>query len=630
MAEDEKYNFEKTLGIITAWDEFNFDKGENISLLKDTVPRTRTAFTVDDIYTLIRRLKHFIDPKNIERIERLVQRHITDKNNPHDVHIDQIVNTNVMSEIYLDWLAYLNRTKHNGDYSIDELKELYSTEQFLKVLYQRVIIADLETALEGKSTSEVTSVYDVAQMIKRHNEDPEAHGNLLDYLFPGTIHTYNPTFALIADTGVTDNIIVTRNSVQSYMGPDGYMHTSEPNTLAIDWSTGRPAFPIFGETTNYCTHGSVLTNNVFSKINATVTVATEDINNILENEKPFKVSATEDVNTIVHKLTYSIPSEYHANKKTCCISIFAKQGTLDNIGINVYTTIPNDYNCIHYNLSNRMMFTVKEQIDDNIYGRIDELTNGWVRLTYICPAVNISNKLYVDFYLLDIFDGDITFKGSVNDYLYLNGVQIEFDTDVPSPYKSTTGSIVSEDATDILVPINGTYYWYNSYQGGILAEVSNISMISTQSTPRYIFDICDLNKNSIWSMHYPSMHNGRAVVYFANKNNTVAYNVACDRSEDTILKCGSGYCNSGYRQPTTGAVVQLGIMDAVFSKGSGNGDDITMTEVEPDIGDVNRDAINLHIGCQGNSIHFLNGYLYQLIYYPTMTTDGHLRFFLKG
>lgn len=629
MSEDEKYSFEKTLGIISAWDEFNFDKGNNVSLDKDTIPRTRTAFTVDDIYTLIRKLKNFIDPKNIDRIERLVQKHITDKNNPHEVNIEQLT-TSVMNELYLDWLRYINRTEFNNLYSEDELKTLYSTEQFLKVLYQRISIADVNTALKGTSASEVTSVLDVSQMIKQHNEDPNAHQALMDYLFPGTVHTYNPTFSLIADSGISENINISRSGNLSYIGPDGHVHTATTDTLPVDWSTGRPAFPIFDRTCNYCTHGSSLTNNVFIKNNVTVEVTNDDVNNILENQKPFKVISTEDENTYVHKLTYAIPSSYHANKKSLCISIFAKQGTLDNIGINVYTAVPNDYNCIHYNLSNRKIFTSEGYIEPNIFGRIDELPNGWVRLTYVRPTIAITGNIYVDFNLLDIFDGDLTFKGTTEDYLYLNGVQIEFNLDVPSPYKNTNGNIVVENATEVFMSINADTQWYNSYQGGIFAEISNISANSTLNTARYIFDICDNDLYTVWSMYFPVIHNGRAVVYFTNNHGSVAYNAACNRCEDDVLLCGSGFCNSGHRQPTTGDAVQLGITNTVFSLGSGDGSDIETVEIEPTNGDIKQDVSSLFIGCSGQSTSFLNGYLYQLIYYPTMATNGHLRFFIKG
>ncbi len=627
MTEDKQYSFEKTLGIITAWDEYTFDEGANIAKNRDPSPKSRVEFTVDDLFVLIRRLKNFIDPKNVDRIERLVSKHIADKNNPHEVTIEQLVSS-VMNEVYKDWIAYKNRTEFDNRYTDDELRALLSTEQFLKSLYQQVLIANVNDALEGTSVNEVTSVYDVAQMIKQHNEDPNAHSNLMNYLFPGAVHTYNPTLALIADTGTSEEFTITRSGTMSYMGPDGFIHSAAANTLPIDWSTGRPAFPIFGATKNSCTHGSVLTNAAFSKTNLTVTAAT-NIVNILGSGNPFKVTCTQTNTVVNHKLTYAIPSSEHIGKKTFCISIFAQKGTLDNIGINVHSGTSNDYNCIHYNLTRCEMYT-NSNIGDNIFGAMSETPSGWIRLTYKCPAIAISSNAYVDIHLLDIFDGDLTHKGDATEYLYLNGMQIEFDTDVPSPYKSTTGSMISENATTISIPINNITSWYNRYQGGVVVEVSNIESYSVLNTPRYVFDFCNANATSMWSMFYPAVHNGRMSVNCINPNSVVAYNAVYDKNTKDIVKFGVGFADANRRQPTTGDYSNIDTTHAIYSMGSSTGTDIKTTVITNKDGNLNTDITKLYVGCQGNKAMYLNGYLYQLIYYPTMVTEDHLRFFLKG
>lgn len=627
MPEDKEYSFEKTLGIITAWDEFTFDEGSNVAKDKNPTPKSRTEFTVDDVLVLIRRLKNFIDPKNVDRIERFVSKHIADKNNPHEVTIEQLVSS-VMNEVYKDWLAYKNRTEYDNRYTEDELKELLSTEQFLKSLYQQVLIANVNTALEGKSVNEVTSVYDVAQMLKQHNEDLNAHSNLMEYLFPGAVHTYNPTLALIADTGMSEEFIITRNGNLTYMGPDGHIHTAGNNELPVDWSTGRPAFPIFGATSNNCTHGSVLTNGAFGKTNVTVTNAT-NIVNILNSGNPFKVTCVQTNTVVNHKLTYTIPSSVHNGKKTICISIFAQQGTLDHIGLNVHSGVANEYNCVHYNISKREMYTNSE-ISDNIFGAINDTPTGWVRLTYTCPAISVSGNIYVDIHLLDILDGDLTFKGDATQYLYLNGMQIEFDTDVPSPYKSTTGSIVTENATTIYLPINNITNWYNRYQGGVVVEVSNIEPYGALNTPRYVFDFCNANATSRWSMFYPAVHNGRMSVNCINPNSIIAYNAIYDKNTEKTVKYGIGFSNANRRQPTTGDTSNLDTTHAIYSIGSTISTDIKTTVISDKNGDMNPDVTRLFIGCQGNAAMHLNGYLYQFIYYPTMVTENHLRFFIKG
>ena len=62
---NEQFSWEKPLGIITQYDEITFGNNANIGEDKNPVPKSRTKYTLDDIYILLRKLKGMIDPKNI-------------------------------------------------------------------------------------------------------------------------------------------------------------------------------------------------------------------------------------------------------------------------------------------------------------------------------------------------------------------------------------------------------------------------------------------------------------------------------------------------------------------------------------------------------------------------------------
>lgn len=622
----EQYSFERALGIITAWDEMRFGDDANVGGDKDTPPKARTKFTVDDIYILLRRLKNFIDPSSIERIESIVTKHVNDKDNPHGVNIEQLV-TSVMNELYLDWLRYTNRTKYDNAYTEEELRELLPSEQFLKVLYQQITIADVDTALQGTSVDEVTNVYDVAQMIKQHNDDKNAHAALFEYLFPGAVHTYAPTLGLIAATGKTEELIVHRESELSYMGSDGCMHKEVPNSLPVDWSTGRPAYPFFGPTTNHCTHGSVLTDEVYTLVNTTIST-NENIPSILVDEKAFKVACTDTDTPMIHKFTYTVPQELVENHTTLCVSIFARTGTLDNIGINVHTGVPNEFHCWHYNLSNQKTYCIPEKMAENIFADISTTPNGYSRCTYICP-VDVSKNMIVEIYLLDIFDGDLTFTGKDTLYVDMTGLQIEFDTDTPSPYKSTTGEAVSEDGTIVYLNVDHAYSWYNQFQGGFVFEASTIKDTPLLTEPRYVFDLV-YGENEFTSLaaFYPSVHYGHLNDFFANAIGANVLTYLNPPVASLFEKYGMGFANSGRVQPITGDTIIVDKTKTLFTMG--NSTEIVTKELDGDISDVATNVTRLYIGCKGPGTAFFNGYISEFIYYPSVVTPDHLRFYIKG
>ena len=621
---EETYSFEKSLGVITMWDEYTFGDNDNISEHKHC-PRARTKYTVDDLYVLLRKLKQMVDPKNIDRLERMISAHIADKDNPHGVSMEQLV-TSVMNELYHDWLDYQNRTQYDGAYTTDDLMQLLSTEQFLKVLYQQISIADVDTALQGTSTYQVTSAKDVHEMVEAHNQDKNAHAALMDYLFPGNVHSYPPSLAVIADVGGTDGLHIVRNGTLSYMGVDGKVHTAAAHTLPVDYSTGRAAYPIFGTTTNHCTHGSVLTASVYTKGEVIVTETTDSVS-ILESGQTFKVASTSTINTTRHRLSYSIPTSVLAGKSVLCVSIYAKTGTLDNLGINVHGAIENEYHTWHYNLSNATTYCVKTQMPSDIRAELYSLPNGYTRCVYICPIDTAG--MTVDIYLLDILDGDLSFKGYTDQYLYLCGLQIETDTDTPSPYKSTTGSTVSELPTTISYSVSSGIPWYNPFAGGIVAEVYGITELSTLRTARYL---CDLTMGgqhlSCMSMYYPAVHSGRCSVYYGSASGSMLYSYMFKAPATRgYHRYGVSHIHSGHLQETSETII-TDRTHTLYTYGTAG--EIGYKEYGGITYDLSTAVDTLYIGCKGPGSLYLNGYLAQLIYYPDLLTPGHLQYFIEG
>lgn len=628
-----EYDFERTLGIITAWDEYAFGNNANVGEDRNPHPKSRTKFTVDDLYVILRKLKHFIDPKNIERIERLIVLHINNKDNPHGVTIEQLV-TSVMNELYKDWLIYKNRELHCNDLNIKELRELYPAEQFLKILFQQIKIADQETALENVSTTEVTSVADVYQMIDRHNNDLEAHANLFEYLFPGEVHDYASTFALIAAAGQNEELTIIRNSTLSYMGPDGIYYKANKNTLPIDWSTGKAAYPLFGPTQNLCTHGSLLTAASFVKTNVSVERDPYGMPGITNDRHDygFRITSTNTDNPVIHKLTYTVPKANLSGKKVLCVSLHARAGSMYDLGINVYQgSKPNEFNCYHYNLPDTATYCISDKIEPHIRANIHNTPSGYSRCSYVCE-IDSTKDAKIDIHILDILDGDLNFQTFGNSYLYMTGIQIETDMDTPSTYKATTGNMVAEEGTIVYMNTESIYPWYNRHCGGLLFEVSGISGLNVLNSARYVFDATVNNQFSAFAAYYPTVHNGKLTGYFSNKNGSLVFGQEYSRSDEFYVRYGLGFANSGHKQQ----LLHSNYADELITDEIrtfyivGNKDNIIPGAHINSDGDISTEVNKLYIGCHSSGTSFLNGYLTELIYYPTPITPGHIRFFTKG
>lgn len=634
---NEQFSWEKPLGIITQYDEITFGDNANIGEDKNPVPKSRTKYTLDDIYILLRKLKGMIDPKNIERIERIVVKHVNDKNNPHNVTIDQLT-TSVMNELYIDFLNYQNRTKYDNKYTLDELKKLISSEQFLKLLYQDIKIADIETILEGTSTDTLVTPSGINELINIHNNDPNAHEKLFDYLIPGTMETYMPTLSLVAACDIfggifnSDFIQVYKKSDYAtfYMDNNGKINHTFDNFIPVDYSTGKAAYPFFDIYNNYCTHSYDFSNTKFIKTNVSVINNKSSITSMLDEQQfgviySNKIISTTNSETLKHKISYSINASEMETKspKNLCISVFVKSGTISNIAINVYQDIEKEHNAYHYNLDTCKTYCIEDEIDKNIYATINETPNGWKRLTYICPINNTKNAT-IDIYLLDIFDGDLTFIGDESKYCFIEGLQIEFDNDLASPYIPTNGEI--GESGGLFCSFKHTTK-INYFQSGYFFECLINNQINRNKS-RYIVSLSDKNNKSIVNSFYTVTANAPLHTTISNSNGNVILDYPFSQlNSNEYNKYCFGFACSGSRQVTTdGSIPETPKKpEAIFNDTSEN---LQIKELTEDPNSNNVKTIT--IGAYNSGSLFLNGYISEFVYYPSMPTEGHTIFFIRN
>lgn len=159
----------------------------NISTNNHTRVNGVTVQDILSILSAIRSNKTFI--AWIEAYEEAYA-HIIDQNNPHEVTIDQL-KTKVIQVIYETWLS----EGYQG-----------SLQDFIDLLFQYIEIADDTKMQEGLSEVAVPSVAVFKHAIDRHNENLDAHENIINPLLLGDENIHRPIRALVDIVGAPRHI----------------------------------------------------------------------------------------------------------------------------------------------------------------------------------------------------------------------------------------------------------------------------------------------------------------------------------------------------------------------------------------------------------------------------------------
>lgn len=627
MSDQTNYDRKLSLSVLSGFDVIEVNDGSAADI---EVPRSKTAFTVDDIYVMLRELKRLLDPSSIARIERLIVRHIAE-DDAHNITFESL-STSCVNEVYREWLFYKNRTVHNDELDELVLKSKYSVEEFLKTIFQDVRIADTPTIIEGKDLTKVVPAKGIYDFVKLHDTNIESHNKLIDYLFPGAVTEYSPTFSLMASTGMDAYIDVSAPDGIRYLDASGTMRKSTGNYVPIDWSTGVPAYPIFGPSKNLCKYGNNFVNPVYTADNVTVSAATAL--SVVQDEPCYTVSCTATAAVVDHTLSYVVDKDDIPDEALfLCVSIYVKPNTISNIAINVHTGTEDTSTAYRYNLNNGALFYNSQ--DDEFsskYGAQCYPSIGYTRCVYVC-RIDPTKSQTVVVRPLDILDGDMVFKGSSADRFNICGMQIETDRDTASPYIHTTGSMISVAGTTLSVPlIRAAKAWYNTNQSSYMVSVTNNMSIKPAAgnvSARYVLDMKLKNStSSAYSVYYPAVHDGKLSVYFAKPDGSFNHSQNLNRSTEKYVRFGIEMANSGYLKTNSTDPYPAGATDSIFTVGTVDG---IFTKTNPtDANDISANIDKLYIGCSSIGDRHLNGYLSEFIYYPVYATPDHIDFYTKG
>lgn len=423
------------MGILSGWDkiesEIRVGLHEDYGKSKD----------IQDILDLIHELQ--ITANTVSPLRKLFQDHVTNYNNPHQVTIS-IADLDLLAVLY-----DLYTTRFGVDMTISEFG------------YALINIKRFATRTDvdnGTNPDSIINIDTLGYMIYKHDISPVAHSELFRYKLPG-IPLASPPAEVFEPNIIMNNIFVTeRFCTMNYHDINGRVKTIGPDMLAIDYSYGKPAAPIFGPHRNIMLNSRLLTDVVLhggdrSLPNSDLFIITpkDDTDFLL-----FQENATNDA----HGFRDDIPEEI-TGVNTYCIYVY-----------------PLDRNCFVIAAKSGAEVIGSAAFDcDSVTSRtdghltklrssIEDLPNGWYRCSITFDATGHN---------LDAFDIQLLETLNIENVwnIYYQGVTCYAmgfwqhqltKTALPAPPVFTVnspitvlGTKIRRDFTQIFNPIKGTF-----------------------------------------------------------------------------------------------------------------------------------------------------------------------------
>lgn len=563
------------VGTLSQWDKFT------TRTIDDKIPVSDHEYTIEDLFSLLNTLRRSFDANVIEEIEDLLHKHRHDFNNPHRVDLDKM-NTSVVQELYKLWIEKGNQG---------------SREDFLKVLFQYIIIADIETTRAGDAYDQVTSVKGVATVLEDHNTDANAHEAMWAKLFPGSRVDAVPSYAIHGFIGFPCDVSVSRNSPMWVLNAVGQLEQIPANTLAADYSLGNAAFPIFSAHTNLLVESeNFFDTSKFSISNATI-VRSSSISNLRDqNQMSLELIETVTPGSTIHGITVTQSIQTAANTYYV-ISAFVRPKGRTCAGLAVSTGVGGAYPFAQFDLENQFVF-VNDTVKERIQGHVLKLYNGWYRIWMVVKSVSAA-EMSPKLYSLDIYDGDMHHQGQANVGLAVFGISVTQGETIP-PYIPSSGSRGILAATTVSTNASS---WYRKNEGTVVITATNIHGV-TLDRSHELYTLGAGTSAIALTARFPAGHKDRCYFSAYANGNSQIMNAWSEASDRFWVIAVHGYSNVEHVTGTWGTPVTSG---ASIS--------------------VNPNVTTLYLGCDRYGGNQLNGYIKSIVYYPSKCTEDNLRFF---
>ena len=415
-------------GILSNWDSIEADIRIG---LNDDFGKSKN---LQDIIDIIHELQ--ITAVTVSPIRELFNKHVTDINNPHEVqiNIDDLELLQTLYGIYTD--------KYGADLTLTEF-----TQSFFQIrrLATREDV-DTRTNLDSVVTPDV-----LEYLVELHNEDTNAHADLLRYKMPGVPLRSPPSFIVDPGLGVSGLIDVDRNCEMNYHDINGQIKVAPINQAAIDFSYGVPAIPIFSSRRNILLNSRTITGVSYvggdRQVGGPLVITPSDDTNYLlfqENGDLSRHGWTDVFPELITGRNIYYVLAYPIDRHQLAISLFDNTNELKIE--------------VKYDLINEAFETIGNLL---VQPSLQALPNGWVRCSLAFDATDLNiTKANVDVLddngIREYQGSHLTTMGFWQHQLTKGSLPVPpiFTDNLPV---SILGTKITKNFTELYNPIRGTF-----------------------------------------------------------------------------------------------------------------------------------------------------------------------------
>lgn len=465
----------KTRGSISGFSQIKMGSTE-----EETNQRSGDTFSLAFVLQRIQELESVLDIGLLQDFQLKLLQHI-EANNPHKLTAEDL-NINIIDSFFDDWIN--NYYTGTDPVTADDLRA---------IIYQENVIASDEDLLDDNNINFVT-VKQGKSLITLHEEDPDAHAELIDQILPGTPPETKPNNTYHPYIGHTD-LTVNRASTETYIDVAGVVRTSAQNVGSIKYYDSKGYLSLYSTTVNRFEYSNPYYNTNIAYVGTTKKEETTRIYSPDENS--FYVTLVEDTALSLHG--FKIPVTYPANTEIV-LSAFILPKLL-NKKYQLYVENRPDVAAIFDPTTG----TVTSSDSNAFYGYAESYNNGWYRvfLHFLSSEETISN-----FNIIAVDEYTLTpqqYTGYGRELFSIWGLSNSLGTGyIPIIY--TSGATGSNAVTTAVINNLNTI---NRVQGIIASRfIYDRSLISTERT---LFTISDFLTVSL-------VNNNIRVVYQDNVN----------------------------------------------------------------------------------------------------------------
>ena len=419
---------ELVTGVVSGW-------GGGYHTQKNTLnDKKAIPISASEIVARLKDLEKLINRDTVNFLVKGLATHVKDKTNPHKTDLYHF-RTSILELFYSEYVDMGGTEPY--EYFVSRLFEVYR-------------IASVLDLLNGVDDTALATIAVVKKYIDEHNKNPHAHSTMFQRLVPGTPPPYMPTFSLTTLMGFKSTLLTSEPINWTYIGSDGYLHTSTSHKLPTDYTYGAPMCPVWETRTNLIDNNRGFTGEDWLKRNVYAVDTVESI-----DSKKLAVSLRESIDDTVKEHKVVLDNRILVPNKMYTYGLYYKPESgrylelrlsHNTIGVLAYVRIDTYTN---------EALSVVSQYNIKITPEIIPSTTEFHRYGIIFTA---PNHTYVDIEV-------VFYKNAIIGPSYLGSGQLLGSIDLPqledgigmSPVIYTTNGPVTRPAVGIRIPVDNRF-----------------------------------------------------------------------------------------------------------------------------------------------------------------------------